>query len=35
LEKGNVVDIGEELEEVTVDEGFMNEESPSREKVLL
>jgi len=35
LEKGNVVDIGEELDEVTVDEGFMNEESPSRQKVLL
>jgi large subunit ribosomal protein L28 len=35
LEKGNVVDIGEELEAVTVDEGFMNEESPSRQKVLL
>jgi large subunit ribosomal protein L28 len=36
LQKGKDVDIGEELEEqVTVDEGFMNEEPPSREKVLL
>jgi large subunit ribosomal protein L28 len=36
LQEGKDVDIGEELEEqVTLDEGFMNEEPRSREKVLL
>ncbi len=36
LQKGKDVDIGEESEEqVTVDEGFMNEEPRGREKVLL
>jgi large subunit ribosomal protein L28 len=36
LQKGKDVDIGEEAEEqVSVDEGFMSEEPPSREKVLL
>jgi large subunit ribosomal protein L28 len=36
LQKGQDVDIGEEVEEqISVDEGFMSEEPPSREKVLL
>jgi large subunit ribosomal protein L28 len=36
LQKGKDVDIGEEVEEqISVDEGFMNEEPPSREKVLI
>jgi large subunit ribosomal protein L28 len=36
LQKGQDVDIGEEVEEeMSVDEGFMSEEPPSREKVLL
>jgi large subunit ribosomal protein L28 len=36
LQKGRDVEIGEEAEnQVAVDEGFMNEEPPSREKVLL
>jgi large subunit ribosomal protein L28 len=36
LQKGQDVDIGEEVEEeMSVDEGFMSEEPPSRKKVLL